>query len=329
MRFIERVALAAGIALLVWLAWSLGPAALWAQISEISWGFLVVLGLYGLGLVVNAVGIRMTLPPERRDVPLPFLAGTLLAGEAVNALMPTAAVGGEVVRIGVLSRRVPTEVAVSSAGQAAMSQFLAQALFVLCGAPLALATLPDRGLRVGLRALCGALVLAVALLSYLAWSRDGLGRLRRLFERMAWFRARWTAESRWRLFAVEILGALRGRPWDFLAAVGTSMLSWLLGVVEVFLIMAFLKTPVGWTTALVIETLSVAIEGVLFFVPAKLGTQEGGKYVIFLALGLPPVKGVALGLIRRLQGLAWAIVGLSILGALQADRWQPRATPRT
>ena len=325
MKLIERAALAAGIVVLCWLAWRVGPAVLWAQIAEISWGFLLVLGLYGVGLLVNALGLRFTLSPERRDVSLPFLSATLRSGEAVNALMPTAHVGGEVVRIGVLSRRVPTHVAVSSVGQAAMAQFLAQALFVLCGAPLALAALANRGLRAGLLALCGALILAVALVSYMAWSRDGLGRVRRLFEKMAWFRKRWTApESRWRLFATEILGALRQRPGDFAAVVGTSMLSWLLGVLEVSIILALLRAPVGWGRAFVIETLSVAIEGVLFFVPAKIGTQEGGKYLIFLALGLDPVKGVALGFIRRLQGLVWAAAGLSILGALQAKRWQPR-----
>src|SRR5215470_15472976 len=133
MRILERVALAAGIVLLGWLVYRVGPAALWAQITEVSWGFLIVLGLYGIGLLINALGLRMTLPPDRRDVPISFLAGALLTGEAVNALMPTAVVGGEIVRIGVLARRVPMEVAVSSVGQAAMAQFFAQALFVMGG----------------------------------------------------------------------------------------------------------------------------------------------------------------------------------------------------
>jgi hypothetical protein len=329
MRLLEKVALVAGIVLLGWLVYRVGPATLWTQIAEISWGFFIVLGLHGIGLLVNALGIRVTLPPERRDVPVPFLAGVLLTGDAVNAVMPTAVVGGQIVSIGVLSRRVPVEVAVSSVGQAAMAQFFAQALFVVGGAPLALATLPRGGLRSGLLVLSIAVALAVALVSYMAWSRDGLGRIRQLFEKMAWFRARWSApRSRWRLFADEILGALRGRPWEFALVVGTSMLSWLLGVVEVSVILTLLRAPVSWRTALVIETLSVAIEGVLFFVPAKVGTQEGGKYLIFLVLGLDPVKGVAMGFVRRLQGLAWAVVGLSVLAILQTDRRQARAAQR-
>lgn len=328
MKLVEKVALAAGVVLLGWLVYRIGPGALWAQLSQVSWGFLLVLGLHGVTVLINTLGWRVTLPPQRRDIPLFPLAGMLIVGEAVNALTPAAVVGGDLVRVSLLARRVPLETAAGSVGQAATAQFLSQVLFVLSGVPLALAALPGGGLRTGLTALSAVLLVVVALVLYLGWSREGLGRIRRRLEAIGWFRARWTAPgSRWRAFAEETLGGLRNRPRDFALSVGFSFLAWLLGIVEVFLILRLLKAPVGWAAAFVIEVLSVAIEGTLFFVPAKVGTQEGGKYVIFLALGLDPVKGVALGLIRRLRGIAWAAVGLAVFGALQSGRAQPQPIP--
>jgi hypothetical protein len=68
---------------------------------------------------------------------------------------------------------------------------------------------------------------------------------------------------------------------------------------------------------LTVEVLSVAIDGMLFFVPAKAGTQEGGKVLIFTILGLDPAKGLALGIVRRIRELTWASIGLMILSRHQ------------
>ena len=89
-----------------------------------------------------------------------------------------------------------------------------------------------------------------------------------------------------------------------------------------------LKSPVDWRQAFSIETLAVTIEGILFFVPAKMGAQEGGKVLIFKAMGLDPATGLALGLVRRVRELAWAAIGLCLLGVLsraQARRGQKPA----
>lgn len=58
---------------------------------------------------------------------------------------------------------------------------------------------------------------------------------------------------------------------------------------------------------------AVLVEGALFFVPARVGVQEGGLYAIFLALGLDPVAGFSLGIVRRLRELTWGLAGPAIL----------------
>jgi hypothetical protein len=63
-------------------------------------------------------------------------------------------------------------------------------------------------------------------------------------------------------------------------------------------------------TALTIEVLSVTVDGMLFVVPAKIGTQEGGKMAIFTALGLSPSLGFAFGVVRHIRELTWAAFGI-------------------
>jgi hypothetical protein len=88
------------------------------------------------------------------------------------------------------------------------------------------------------------------------------------------------------------------------------------GAAEVYLILRWAATPVDWQTALALETGAVLIDGMLFFVPAKVGTQEGGKVVVFAALGLNPARGLTVSIVRRLRELTYAGVGLIALGCL-------------
>jgi hypothetical protein len=263
-------------------------------------------------------------------MPLRSLAPVLVAGDAVNTVTPTATVGGGLVRVSLLAPWITTPGALVAVGLAAMTQFVAQALFVLSGLPAALAQVSDPRLRSGLMVLSAILLLLLGAVFFLAWSRAAWLPLERLLCRFGPFRRWWASGGvAWRSFASQMLASLRSRPADFARSVSFAYLGWFWGVVETFLILRMLKSPVEWSRAFSIEVLAVTIEGILFFVPAKMGTQEGGKVLIFKAMGLDPAIGLALGLVRRVRELAWAAIGLGILGVLsraQAQR-EPEDRP--
>ena len=91
-----------------------------------------------------------------------------------------------------------------------------------------------------------------------------------------------------------------------------------MGAAEIYLILYWVGAAVDWPTAVALETGSVLIDGMLFFVPAKVGTQEGGKVVLFAALGLSPARGLTVGVVRRIRELTYAGLGLVALGWLSA-----------
>ena len=53
-----------------------------------------------------------------------------------------------------------------------------------------------------------------------------------------------------------------------------------------------------------------------FFVPAKVGTQEGSKVIVFAALGLNSARGLTVGIVRRIPERTYAGLGLIALGCL-------------
>lgn len=54
--------------------------------------------------------------------------------------------------------------------------------------------------------------------------------------------------------------------------------------------------------------------------PAKIGTPEGGKVVLFAAFVLDPARGFTVGIVRRTRELTDAGLDLAALGWLTARR---------
>jgi uncharacterized protein (TIRG00374 family) len=326
-RRFERLSFAAGLLLLAWLLFRIGAGTVMRNLEALGWGFLLVLLLQSVPVLLNTLAWKAVLPPGR-SLPVRALAPVLVAGEAINAVSPVGFVGGELLRVSLLGRRIPPEAALGATGLAAMSQCVAQALFVLSGMPVVFGRVDDSRLRHGLLLISGAVAALLGLLILLAWRTDVRDRARSWLDAFAPLRRlRDRVPDLWRQLAPEMLRTLHGRPGRFAASVAASLLAWQTGVLETLLVLALLRQPVGIATAIAIEILAVVIEGILFFVPAKMGTQEGGRVLIFLALGLAPATGLALGFVRRLRELAWAAVGLAVLGRLQRSAQRGGAGP--
>src|SRR6185295_15978092 len=90
---------ALGIALLVLLLYHAGIDDIHDRMDEIGWKSPLVLLPWMVIAVLDALGWRCTLPARAAaQVPFSSLALVRMAGEAVNSMTPTAAVGGEPVK---------------------------------------------------------------------------------------------------------------------------------------------------------------------------------------------------------------------------------------
>jgi hypothetical protein len=182
--------------------------------------------------------------------------------------------------------------------------------------------LPVPALQPRLRILGAAVLLFLALFSELIARLSGARRRAfwpRLLQRLdSLSRGRLALAGRWSDLKSALADSVRGRDGNLTISVLYFLGGWLWASVEVFIILRLLGAPVSAATAYSIAVLMILVEGVFFFVPARAGILEGGLYAIFSVLGLDPVKGFALALVRRLRDLAWACLGLIVLGL--ADR---------
>jgi hypothetical protein len=108
----------------------------------------------------------------------------------------------------------------------------------------------------------------------------------------------------------------RERPDAFARSVGWHFAGQLVGLLQLAFILAWLGSPASLGTCLAIEAFALVIDSALFFVPARLGVQEGGRVLIFTALGLSAATGLAVALIVRLNQVAVATLGLTAFGYL-------------
>jgi putative membrane protein len=111
----------------------------------------------------------------------------------------------------------------------------------------------------------------------------------------------------------------RAAGWSFLL----SLIGWLVGTGEVYLILVLLNSPVSWRDALLLESLGQAIRGAGFAIPGSLGVQEGGYLLLAPLAGLPSNVALALSLAKRARELLLGLPGLLYLH-LSEQAWRRR-----
>lgn len=323
---LQLAALVVGLGLFAFLIYRIGLWTIVADLGRIGWGIAVIVGLELAVDAVNTMGWRLTFAPSDRTVSLPTLFLVRLAGTAVNQAVPAATVGGEPVKVMLLRPYVAASNAWASVITAKLAYGVAQSGFVLCGLLVAF-----RGVDVPAsvsRALFGALGVTLAGLAvFFGLQRRGLfaatataaGKLRLPERWIAWLRrATDSIDGQIRDFLVLRRG-------DFLRSVAWHCSAFALGVLQVFLLLRWLGLPADLLACVAIETFSLVVQLALFLVPASIGVQEGGKVLIFTALGLPAAAGLAVGLAFRLTQIAEVGLGLGAFGVLH---WRQRRHTR-
>jgi uncharacterized protein (TIRG00374 family) len=289
------------------------PAAIVASIVQLSWRLAIVLCFpVVLVMVLDTLGWRFAF--LRPGVAFRTLLGVRLAGEAFNLATPTAALGGEAVKVWLLRGLVPLDVSVPSVIVAKTTITIAQGLFLLLGIALAWTNSSTASpLLYGMLWLLA--IEAVALAGFVVAQTRGL---------LAWG-GRLVTQLGLDHGQTDALGRIddllarfyRTAPWRLALSIAFHLVAWVLGSIEGWLILTFLGVPVSLTTATVIEAFGTAVRFATFLIPASLGAVEGGYLVTFAALGLHSTTAVAFSLVRRMREALWVGLGLGVFALLR------------
>jgi len=128
-----------------------------------------------------------------------------------------------------------------------------------------------------------------------------------------------------------IRGHRRQQPKTISRMFWIDVLCQLLVASEVVVVLWALHLPIHLLSVIAIEGITRGFKLVSGWIPARLGSDEGGAISAFALAGFSPVLGLALALTRRVRDLLWALIGLCWLlwrsrNAIQQDEG-PAARP--
>ncbi|MGA2708752.1 MAG: flippase-like domain-containing protein [Steroidobacteraceae bacterium] len=307
--------LSAGVLLFIGVLASQGLSAVLATVARAGWGLLLVAAFHLLPLVLDAAAIRVLFAGAQGTGTLRNALLARWVGESANSLMPAGQIGGPVLMARHLAQRgMCVAEAVATITVSTTLQAVAQIVFSLVGVVLLGAHashIAPHGQRIA--ALIASGVLAVQVGGFYYLQRRGIfGKLLRAATRFSgkrdWSQLVSQAEAIDR--AVE---STYGRGAGVMASFLLGLIGWLAGTGEVFLIADFMGFPVGWSDALLLESLGQAIRGAAFAIPGALGVQEGGYLLLAPLVGLPPDAALALSLGKRAREILLGLPGLLYL----------------
>ena len=285
------------------------------MLAHAGWlGIMAVIAFHLPQMLFSALGWQVIAGPGGRspgDPAAPRLRVYLLLRwirEAVNNLLPLAQIGGEFVVARLLQKRgVRLAQAVGGTIADLMLEMGTQVLFTVLGLVLLVRLVGHSEVSdIATRALLiAALVVAGAFgalwLGLAGVIERAVLRLGRSFG--------WPATGGIGGLHDALTGCFRAPGRVTLAALW-HLVSWLLGGIEVCLILHFFGIDIGIGAGLIIESLGQALKAVGFAVPGAIGVQEGGYVVVCRLLGIEPETAIALSLVKRVREAVLGIPGL-------------------
>jgi len=310
-----RWLLSIGVLLFIGVLLSQDLPAIFATLAHAGWGLLLVALFHLLPLVLDAAAICVLFEPASSVSPLRDSLLARWVGESANSLMPAGQIGGPVLMARHLAQRgLALEEAAAAITVSTTLQTFAQIAFALLGV-VVLGTQTTRLSPSALRsaALIASAFLAIQVGGFYLIQRRGLfskliGAVRRFSRKRDW--SHWVAQAQ----AIDLaVHATYRRNGPVSASFLLSLVGWIVGTGEVFLLARFLGTAVSWRDAFVLESLGQAIRGAGFAIPGALGVQEGGYLLLAPLAGLTPDAGLALSLAKRARELLLGLPGLLYL----------------
>jgi putative membrane protein len=289
-----------------------------SALAQAGWGVIAIVLLHLPPLWADSMGWRSLFPagerPRRR-----IMIKARWIGESINDLLPVLQMGGNVVKAWLLVNcGVPVDRAGASVVVDVTLVVLTQILFTFIGIGLSASLLGGRGSLVAV--FTGTGIMALLLTGFYVAQRKGFfSIIVRVTRKILGGTEATTLSEGAATIDSEVL-QLYGKRSAIVVAGFWHILSWFLGIGEVWLALRLLGHPVDFGTALLFESLGQAVRTGAFAVPGALGIQEGGYILIGAALGIQPHIALALSLARRVRELLLGLPGLAVWQASTIQR---------
>ncbi len=301
----------AGLFLFVYLFLRIGTATVLAQLARFGPWFLVIIAISLAWLFLQACAWYLVQKTHFRTVPLLRIFEAKIISDSLNALIPSANVGGDAARAFLIKRHAPLKECIPAVMVDKTLEFLGGILFLVTGFLLSLVFVELPGWMNAAAAAClgvtflGIVVLVIFQLKGTLWT---LRRVAKVIPAVGRFADK--REDHIKDLDQNLRLVYRNlEPRTALAGV-LHYLSRFVGVAEIYVILRVLGSSAHFMQAVFTATGVTIINTAFFLVPGHLGVMESGTVVILQSLGFTAALGLSLGVIRRIRKLATIAIGL-------------------
>jgi lysylphosphatidylglycerol synthase-like protein len=290
------------IALFVWVLTHVGISSLVEQLKAMRIALPIVLALSMLRLFLQSITWSVSLNGGGVSVSIPRLAGTRLAGQSMGYLTVLGPVISEPLKIELLGTSTDATVAAT---------FLDNGVYWFTSALLAIvgiASLPFVAAHGAIYHSIPAVFVLALMVLVITRRNPILSGLVRVLGKKApsWLKRAEQFESSIRKYRLNQPALVRRIFWIDVACQA-------LIVSEVVVVLWALHLSIHFFTILVIEGVTRGLKMLSGWIPARLGSDEGGAISAFALIGFSPMLGLALALTRRARDLLWAFTGIVLL----------------
>jgi len=322
MRKTEIVFLILGLALFVVLLNQIGWGVILAQLYGVGWTFLLVLLVSGGRYAARTLAWRYAFSAQHELPSFGEMFRARLAAQALGYLTIAGPLLSEPAKATLLRDQVPLRIGLGGSLLEATAYSLTSTIIMVTGLLVGLVWLGvDEATRLTAWLLAALLAALLLLLRWLLAHRAHI--LARLLDALARTPLRrWTERHRPQLENAEqqLLDFYAHNTRRFRLMFLWEMIAQVFAIAENYVILAAMGLWLSWADVLIIEAFSKGLTTLFFFVPGRVGTDEGGMVALFNLLGLGVAVGASLALVKRLRGIFWAAVGLLFLARYTVPR---------
>lgn len=290
----------------------------WEQVSldlaKVGWGGIAtILALHVFTFWTDVAGWQLTFT----SVPLSArwnarLYAIRMAGEAFNHILPAASVGGEPFKAAMLKThyQIPYREAAATLLLSRTINTIALLFFVAIGFVFMFYSdaFPQSMKTVAAAGLLGVFIgtLQFVLFQWFKLSST----ISRKLSKMRFGRRLEGVIHALEEFDEHMASFYRSSHARFAGALALGFSNWVLGALEVYLVLGFIGYAISFTDAWIIEAMAQLMRAGAFFIPAAVGVQEGTFMVACRAVTGVNATGIAMSVVRRCRELVWVVVGL-------------------
>src|SRR5438552_11659316 len=296
-----------------------GMMSVGSAVATAGWAIAGIPAFHFVPILLDALAWRVLFPKAVRPH-WQSLFWMRWIGESISNLIPSAAVGGDIVRARLATiTGTPMAAAAASVIVDVTLGVVTQIVFTLLGLVL-LVEATGRTSLVG-PTLVGAIVAILAIAGFYVAQRLGMFRfvsviITRLVKSKEWSSLVQSGET-----LDQTVREFYGRRRGVITCCIVTMVSLIGSSGEIYIALAALGLHATFLNAVILQSMAMTVKSAAFPVPGQLGVQESGYLVIGNLLGIPGETAFAISLLARFRDLIVGIPGLILWQLIEGRRF--------